>query len=142
MADYADEVAALRGTRSATLKDLLTYPPFTRLLAAMSISSLGDWVGFVAVTQLVSRKAGSQATALSAVAAVMTARMLPAVLFGPLAGTIVDRLDRKKLMITADVARGAMYASMPFLPVLWMIFALSFVIECFSLLWTPARDAS
>ena len=31
---------------------------------------------------------------------------------------------------------------MPFLGPLWMIFGVSFVIECFSLLWTPARDAS
>jgi len=36
---YADEVAALRGTRSATLRDLLTHPSFSRLLAAMSVSS-------------------------------------------------------------------------------------------------------
>ena len=53
MASIADEVAALRGTRSATLKDLLTNPGFSRLLAAMTVSSLGDWVGFVAVTSLV-----------------------------------------------------------------------------------------
>ncbi len=45
MASVADEVAALRGTKSATLKDLITHPPFARLLAAMSVSSLGDWVG-------------------------------------------------------------------------------------------------
>ena len=49
MTSVADEVAALRGTRSATLEDLLTHPPFARLLAAMSVSSLGDWVGFLAV---------------------------------------------------------------------------------------------
>ncbi|MGQ0669718.1 MAG: dTMP kinase [Actinomycetota bacterium] len=142
MSGYADEVAALRGTRSATLRDLLTHPSFSRLLAAMSVSSLGDWVGFVAVTALVTRLSATPAAALSAVAAVMTARMLPAVLFGPFAGAIVDALDRKRLMMTADVARGAMYASMPFLPKLWMIFLLSFFIECLSLLWTPARDAS
>ena len=53
MASVADEVAALRGTRSATLGDLITHPPFARLLAAMSVSSLGDWVGFLAVTSLV-----------------------------------------------------------------------------------------
>jgi dTMP kinase len=35
-----------------------------------------------------------------------------------------------------------MYALMPFLGSLWGIFALSFLIECFSLLWSPARDAS
>ena len=35
-----------------------------------------------------------------------------------------------------------MYAAMAFLGRLWAIFLLSFAIECLSLLWTPARDAS
>ena len=72
----------------------------------------------------------------------MTARMLPAILFGPFAGALVDRFDRKKIMIAADIARGALYATMAFVHQLGLIFLLSFVIECFSLLWTPARDAS
>jgi dTMP kinase len=140
VAAFADEVAALRGTRSATLKDLLTLPGFRRLLAAMSVSSLGDWVGFVAVTSLVAKLGGSAAG--FAVGGVMTARMLPAILFGPLAGVLIDRFDRKQIMIVADVARGVMYGSMAFVGQLWLIFLLSFMIECFSLLWTPARDAS
>ncbi len=142
MASVADEVAALRGTRAATLKDLLTHPAFSRLLAAMSISSLGDWVGFVAVTSLVTTLSGSAAKAGFAISAVMVARMLPAILFGPIAGALVDRVDRKKIMIVADIGRGALYASMAFLGRLWAIFLLSFVIECLSLLWSPARDAS
>lgn len=142
MATFADEVAALRGTKPATLKDLLTQPAFSRLLAAMSVSSLGDWVGFVAVTTLVTRLSGSTAAAGLAVGGVMTARMLPAILFGPIAGALVDRVNRKQIMIIADVGRGAMYASMAFLHELWAIFLLSFAIECLSLLWTPARDAS
>jgi dTMP kinase len=142
VASASDEVAALRGTKSATFKDLLVHPSFSKLLAAMAVSSLGDWVGFVAVASIVTNLAESPATKSYAVAGVMTARMLPAILFGPLAGTLVDRMDRKRLMITADLARGALYASMPFLGQLWSIFALSFLIECLSLLWTPARDAS
>lgn len=142
MSSIADEVAALRGTKSATLKDLLTHPGFSRLLAAMSVSSLGDWVGFVAVTSLVTTLSGTAATAGLAVGGVMTARMLPAILFGPFAGALVDRFDRKQLMIAADVARGALYGTMAFVHRLGLIFLLSFVIECFSLLWTPARDAS
>ena len=35
MSGYAEEVAALRGTKSATLRDLLTHPAFSRLAAAM-----------------------------------------------------------------------------------------------------------
>ena len=142
MSTIADEVAALRGTKPATLKDLLTHPAFSRLLAAMSISSLGDWIGFVAVTSLVTRVSGSTAAAGLAIGAVMTARMLPAILFGPIAGALVDRVNRKQIMILADVGRGVMYASMAFVHELWAIFLLSFAIECLSLLWTPARDAS
>jgi dTMP kinase len=134
---FADEVAALRGTRPATLKDLVTNTQFSKLLVAQIVSSFGDWVGFVAVTALVASKGGGYA-----VAAVMVARMLPAILFGPLAGALVDRFDRKTLMIGADAARGGLYALMPFLGPLWAIYLISFVIECFSLLWTPARDAS
>jgi dTMP kinase len=140
VSSFADEVAALRGTRPATLKDLLTHPAFSKLLTAQTLSSLGDWVGFVAVTALVYAKGG--AVGGYAVAGVMVARMLPAILFGPLAGAFVDRFNRKTLMITADIARGGLYALMPFLGPLWAIFLVSFVIECFSLLWTPARDAS
>jgi dTMP kinase len=142
VSSFADEVAALRGTRSASLKDLLSHPAFQRLLAAMTISSLGDWVGFTAVVALVTRLAGSDVAALGAVAAVMTARTLPAILFGPFAGALVDGLDRRKIMMAADVGRGTMYALMPFLGAVFPILVLSFFIECLSLLWTPARDAS
>jgi dTMP kinase len=134
---FADEVAALRGTRPATLKDLVTNTQFSRLLIAQTVSSFGDWVGFVAVTALVASKGGGYA-----VAGVMVARLLPAILFGPLAGALVDRFDRKTLMIGSDIARGALYLVMPFLGPLWAIYLISFVIECFSLLWTPSRDAS
>ena len=137
---FADEVAALRGTRPATLKDLVTNTQFSKLLLAQTVSSFGDWVGFVAVTALVINRGGE--VGAYAVAGVMVARMLPAILFGPLAGAIVDRFNRKTLMMTADISRGALYAVMPLLGPLWAIFLLSFVIESLALLWTPARDAS
>ncbi|HEU4528830.1 MAG TPA: dTMP kinase [Actinomycetota bacterium] len=140
MSTIADEVAALRGTKPATFKDLLTHPAFSKLLAAQTMSSLGDWVGFVAVAALVKRLGGD--VAAYAVAGVMVARMLPAILFGPIAGVLVDRMDRKRMMMLADLSRAALYATMPFLGKLSLIFLVSFVIECFSLLWSPARDAS
>src|SRR6266571_3103795 len=127
MASTAEEIAALRGTRPASLKDLLVDPSFSRLWRAMLVSSLGDWVGFVAVAALVARIGGQRVGPL-AVAGVMLARLLPSVLFGPFAGVFADRFDRRKLMVEADIARGCMYASMPFIPGLWGIFALSFLI--------------
>jgi dTMP kinase len=140
-ASAAEEIAALRGTRPVSLRELLTHPSFSRLWKAMLVSSLGDWVGFVAVASLVARIGGQRVGPL-AVAGVMLARLLPSVLFGPFAGVFADRIDRRRLMVSADIARGVMYASMPFVPGLWMIFLLSFFIESMSLLWTPAKDAS
>lgn len=142
MASISEEVEALRGTKPATIKDLFRSPVFARLTAAMTVSSLGDWVGFMAVAAMVTYRADSSVVSAFGVAGVMMARMLPAIVFGPIAGPIVDRFDRKSLMIVADLSRAVMYASMPFIGPLWGIFVLSFAIECCSLLWTPARDAS
>jgi dTMP kinase len=144
VSSLADEVAALRGTKPATLKDLFRHPAFSRLMAAMAVSSLGDWVGFIAVASLVSspRLGGTGSAAAFSVAGVMIARMLPSILFGPFAGVLVDRVDRKKLMVSADITRGAMYAAMPFIGALWGIYVLSFFIESLALLWVPAKDSS
>jgi dTMP kinase len=137
LASYADEIAQLRGTRSASFKDLLTDRSFGRLMAAQTVSSLGDWIGFTAVLALVFEVGGALA-----VSGVMTARMLPSIVFGPVAGALVDRFDRKRMMIAADLSRGALYASLPFLRSVWAILGVSFVIESLALVWTPARDAS
>jgi dTMP kinase len=141
VASVAEEVAQLRGTRPASLRDLVTHGPFARLLAAMSVSSLGDWVGLLAVTTLVYAiaPAGQEEFAVSGV---MVARTLPAFLFGPIAGSLVDRVNRKQLMVVADLARGGMYLAMVFVGQLWAIYLLSFGIECLSLVWGPARDAT
>lgn len=140
MARVAEEIALLRGTRPATLKDLLTHPSFSRLWQAMLLSSLADWVCFVAIAALVARLGGVRLGG-TAVAGVMLARLLPSVLFGPIAGVFADRFDRKKVMLVALVSRALMYAAMAIVPVLWAIFILSFAIETLSLLWAPAKDA-
>ena len=139
MASVSEEIAALRGTRPATFRTLLRDPAFSRLYRAILVSSLGDWIGFVAVVALVTRIGGGSAG--FAVSGVMLARLLPSILFGPFAGVLVDRFDRKRLMVIADVSRGIGYATLPLFPRLPWIYTMSFLIECMSLLWTPARDA-
>lgn len=139
MATASEEIAALRGTKPATFRNLLRDPAFSRMYRAILVSSLGDWIGFVAVVALVTRIGGVSAG--FAVSGVMLARLLPSIVFGPFAGVLVDRFDRRRLMVIADVVRGIGYATMPLIPQLPWIYGVSFVIECLSLLWTPARDA-
>ncbi|MGH2830698.1 MAG: dTMP kinase [Actinomycetota bacterium] len=111
---------------------------FRRIWAAMTVSSLGDWLGVFALTLFVQRKTGNSEFA---VGGVLFFRVLPALLFAQVAGVLADRFDRRRLMITADLARAGLIASVPFIP-LWTLFVVSAVMEMLSLLWTPAKDAT
>ena len=88
--------------------NVLSIRPFRRLWIATSLSSLGDWLSLVALASLASALAGNGAAAqYSAVGGVWLVSLLPALVLGPLAGAVADRLDRRVNMIVGDVlARG------------------------------------
>jgi MFS family permease len=113
---------------------------FFRLWLSQVVSSLGDWLGFVAITAIAARLGGSSPGA--AVSVVLAARLVPGFFLGPAAGVLVDRLDRKKVMVTCDVGRGLVLATLPFVDTLPGLVAASLVLEVFTLLWSPAKEAS
>src|SRR6188472_1717020 len=76
---------------------------FRRLLAALAVSQLGDWLYNVALLAFVFDRTHS-ATWLGATT---VARVLPVVLLGPLAGILGDRYDRRVVMVASDLARVA-----------------------------------
>ena len=86
----------------ADIIDVLRHRDFKLLFAATVVANLGDAFYFVALPWLVLAYGGS-ATAVGLTGA---AAMLPYVLLGPLAGVISDRVNRKSLMIAADLARA------------------------------------
>ncbi|MFN2526300.1 MAG: dTMP kinase [Actinomycetota bacterium] len=116
---------------------LLRNGNFLRFFLAQFVSSLGDWVGVIAIA-VFAQKIGGEA----AVGAVMTARVLPGFIVGPLAGVIVDRWDRKRTMVTADLIRAVLIFSLPFFPNLLYLLVASMALESLTLLWGPAKDAS
>lgn len=73
---------------------------------------------------------------------VLTARVLPGFVFGPLAGVIADRWDRKRTMVLADCLRAVMIFSLPFFPNLLYLVVISMLLEGLTLVWGPAKDAS
>jgi len=109
----------------------------------MVFSSLGDWLGLLATTALAQQlSGGSYTTANYAIAGVFIARLLPAVFLGPIAGVIADRLDRRKLMVAADILRTALYISIPIVRTyLWLYIAM-ILVECLTLFWSPAKEAT
>ena len=109
----------------------------------MAFGSLGDWLGLLATTALAQQLSGGDyATANFAIAGVFIARLLPAVFLGPIAGVIADRLDRRMLMVVADVIRFALYFSIPIVGNYFWLYTATILVECVSLFWSPAKDAS
>ncbi|WP_022834442.1 MFS transporter [Salisaeta longa] len=75
---------------------------FRRLWIGTLISLLGDWFNTIALYTLVTTLTGSPL----ALGAVFITKMLPWAVVSPLAGVIVDRFNRRRLMIGADIARA------------------------------------
>lgn len=123
--------------RQVTYLTLFKNRNFLRFFVAQFVSSLGDWVGVIAIAIFASNLGGP-----TAVGTVMIARVLPGFLVGPLAGVLADRWDRKKTMVYADVARAAIIFSLPFFHSLPYLLVASLVLESLTLTWGPAKDAS
>jgi len=131
---------------------VLSIKPFRRLWIALSLSSLGDWLSIFALLALASyltqkHSAGQSVTAAAAaqttaVGLVWVAALLPALLLGPVAGAIADRLDRRRTMIVGDVLRGLLYLSIPLFPNLIWLYTAKFLAGVVSLFWNPATAAS
>ena len=89
---------------------LLRDPPSYGLLALATLASgLGTWVAFVALTVDVFDRTESATW----VAALFVADFLPTVVIGFAAGSLVDRVTRRRLMIGCDLVRFAVFASLP-----------------------------
>jgi dTMP kinase len=122
---------------------VLSIKPFRRLWVALSLSSLGDWLSIVALTALAPTLASGGAVAKgSAVGGVWLATLLPALLFGPLAGALADRMDRRTMMIVGDVIRGLLFLSIPIFPNLTWIYVAKFLAGVTTQFWSPATSAS
>lgn len=104
------------------------------------VSEVGDHFNTIAVFSLVLNNTGSGFV----VSGVMIARALPMLFAGPLAGVLLDRMDRKQLMIASDLVRavialGFVFAVKP--EHTWLLFLLSALLMFASPFFTSGRAA-
>lgn len=111
---------------------------FLLLWIGQSISNVGDWINFVAITVLVYQLTGS-GLSLGVLRATHAA---PELVLGALAGVYVDRWDRKSTMIAADLLRVVLVALMALSPNVVEIYALSLGVNLASIFFGPARSAT
>lgn len=122
-------------------RDLIRRGPFARLWWSQAISSLGDWVTLFATFALAARIAGGGREATIAILVPLVGRILPGLLFGFIGGVIADRWTRKTTMIISDFGRAVLVLGLLFVTTYTQLFVITFVIEIFSLLRQPAKEA-
>ena len=141
-ADGLPHPEELVGAGVGRAKSVLSIRAFRRLYTALVLSSFGDWLGFLATTALAAQLVEGFTAKAYATGGVLVFRLMPAVLFGPLAGAFADRFDRRRTMVVCDLARFALFISIPLSHSLVYLLAASFLIESLSLFWIPAKEAS
>lgn len=141
-AEGQDTSGGLTPSGGPALRQLLAIRPFRDLFAAGSVSSFGDWLALLATTALAAELAAGGVGEYLAVSGVFILRIAPAVVLGPLAGVVADRLDRRITMVVGDLLRFALFVSIPIVGTLWWMYVAIVLIECISLFWNPAKDAT
>jgi MFS family permease len=97
----------LSGRRLGLLR---SAPDFRLLFLATLASSIGTWLAFVALVIDVFDRTESAAW----VSALLVVEFLPLVIIGLVAGPLLDRLPRRRVLIGADIARATVFCAMPF----------------------------
>ncbi|MCK6628155.1 MAG: MFS transporter [Anaerolineae bacterium] len=110
-------------------------PGFRWVWLANLVSKLGDWLGFIALNLYVFDLTGS-ATALAGLLAVES---IPALLIGPLAGVVIDRFSRRKVMILANLGAALTFALLPLASALWQIYGLALLSRVAFSFFDPAE---
>jgi MFS family permease len=119
---------------------LLRRRNFALLWTGGLISLAGDWVLFVGLPLYVYDRTGSTL----ATGAMFLARLVPEMLLASVAGVFVDRWDRRRTLVIANLLLGA--ALLPVLlgaatGMLWIVYAASLLAATLAQFVAPAEDA-
>ena len=113
---------------------------FVLLWTGQFISQVGDRLAMVAFPWLIYGSTHHSAFSTGAMFALYT---LPYVLFGTVAGAFIDRLDKRRVMVAADVARAGLVLAVPFVAdqSLAGVYVLAFVISSVAVFFDPCKLA-
>jgi NRE family putative nickel resistance protein-like MFS transporter len=110
---------------------------FRRVWTAEVISDVGNFITFIALALLIHDLTGKT----FAVGIAMALRSIPWFTLGPLAGVIVDRADRRVVMVVSDLARAVLVTVLAFTKTPGQAYAIAFLSGCFGPFFRPARQA-
>ena len=100
------------------------------------VSGLGSWITGLAVFSLIIFRGNGNVVQSSGI---LLASLLPMLLFSPVAGSLIDRFDRRRLMIASELLAGVAVAGLIFVQNLWLIYLLLALQSIFNTIMMPAR---
>ncbi|WP_172299550.1 MFS transporter [Pseudoruegeria sp. HB172150] len=118
---------------------ILRNPTYLRLFVAQVVALLGTGLLTIALGLTAFDLAGDQAGQVLGIA--LTIKMLAYVGLSPVATALFARLNRRKVLIAADLVRAAAALCLPFIDAAWQIYALIFVLQAASATFTPTYQA-
>lgn len=118
----------------------LQQKQFAKLYAAQTISLLGDALTWVGVALLAFEFAGKDAASVLSVA--LTIRVTAFILFGPYAGLLADKINRRIILLIADIGRMILVLLLTFVTTEGQLYVVIFFLNIFSAFFTPAFKAS
>lgn len=126
------------GERFQSLRALNRSRDFRTLCASQALAGLGEWLATLALIALVWEKTHSAVAS----GVVLAFRILPAALLGSWLGTVVDRLDRKRVLVACNAGRAVVYGALPVVGGLAPVLALALLAEVATIAYMSARDAT
>lgn len=125
------------------LWNVLKIRNFSLFLAAQTVSQFGDKLDYIALIALVGLFPKDQAPFL--LSQMLIFITLPALVFGPIAGVLVDRWHKKRVMVISDGLRMLCALAIPVVFVLtrriYLVFTVVFAMFLLALFFNTARSA-
>lgn len=104
------------------------------LIGGFGFSNLGNWIYLVALNVYVLNLTDSAA----AVAGIFIVGPIARIVTSFFAGSLIDRANKRKLMIATDIIRGGLIIFLPFMQSIWLIYTVLFLTNIASSFFGPS----
>lgn len=126
------------GTDPHLARGVLSNPRFLALFLSQLLTQVGGNMVLYGLTVQVSKLTDSN----TAVSILLLTFLVPAVVFGAIAGVFVDRYDRRKILIWTNIARGVLFLALIFLDQqIVALYVITAIVATLTTFFAPAETA-
>ncbi|GAK11093.1 MFS transporter [Geomicrobium sp. JCM 19039] len=112
--------------------------PYGLMIASQTFSSFADWMFLLSALTIAGVHLNASSIEMSLL---MLAFILPQLLISPIAGSLSDRFDRKRVIILSNIGRSVVVLCVPFAVFsMWQLMIIMGLLSTFSSLFIPAKN--